>query len=74
MEAHFVDLDHEDYIQQEDNPILSDDANLSAKYALLEVDSIKWKKAMEEEMKTLIKNDTWTLIEPPKDHHIIGSK
>ena len=28
MEAHFVDLDHEAYIQDEDIPILSDDTNL----------------------------------------------
>ena len=69
MEAHFVDLDHE-----EDIPILSDDTNLSAKYALSGLDSIKWRKAMEEEMKALLKNGTWTLVEPPKDRQIIGSK
>ena len=74
MEAHFVDLDHEAYIQEEDIPILSDDTNLSAKDALSGSDSIKWRKAMEEEMKALLKNGTWTLVEPPKDRQIIGSK
>ena len=29
---------------------------------------------MEEEMKALLKNGTWTLVEPPKDRQIIGSK
>ena len=74
MEAHFVDLDHEANIQEEDLPILRDDTNLSTKDALLGLDSIKWRMAMEEEMKALIKNATWTLVEPPKKCQIIGSK
>ena len=41
MEAHFVDLDHESNIQEEEIPILSDDTNLSAKDALSESDSLK---------------------------------
>ena len=64
---------HEAYIQEEDIPTLSDDTNLSAKDALSGPDSIKWRKAMEEEMKALLKNGTWTLVEPPKDRQIIGS-
>ena len=69
-----MDFDHEAYIQEEDIPTLSDDTNLSAKDALSGSDSIKWRKAMEEEMKALLKNGTWTLVEPPKDRQIIGSK
>ena len=65
-----MDLDHEAYIQEEDLPILRDDTNLSAKDALFELDSIKWRKATEEEMKALIKNGTCTLVEPPKKHQI----
>ena len=46
MEAHFVDLDHDAYIQQKDIPILRDDTNISLSAA----DSIKWKKDSEEEI------------------------
>ena len=74
MEAHFVDLGHEAYIQEEDILVLSDDTNLSTKDALSKSDSIKWRKAMEEEMKALMKNGKWTLVEPSKYRHIIGFK
>lgn len=29
-------------------------------------------KAMDEEMKDIEKNETWTLVKPPPDAHIIG--
>jgi hypothetical protein len=29
-------------------------------------------KAMDEEMKAIEKNETWTLVKPPPDAHIIG--
>ena len=37
-------------------------------------DSEKWKRALEEEYDSLIKNGTWELVPPPKDCNIIGSK
>ena len=33
--------------------------------------SSKWKTAAEEEMESLKKNGTWSLIEPPKDAKVI---
>ena len=33
-----------------------------------------WMKAMEEEIKMIIKNDTWELVPRPKDKNIIGTK
>ena len=52
MEAHFVDLDHEANIREEEVPIISHDrSNLSAKDALFGPDSSKWKMAINEEMK-----------------------
>ena len=37
-------------------------------------DSEKWKHVLEEEYDSLIKNETWELVPPPKDCNIIGSK
>lgn len=34
----------------------------------------KWKKAMEEEIKAIEKNQTWELTDPPKENKIIGMK
>lgn len=34
----------------------------------------KWKEAMPEEMNSLIKNETWTLTEPPEHRKIVGSE
>lgn len=33
-----------------------------------------WIKAMEEEMQSIKKNDTWELVELPKGNKIVGSK
>ena len=38
------------------------------------VDWPKWKMAMEEEMESLLKNDTWALVNKPKDQRLIGCK
>jgi len=40
--------------------------------ASLEHDS--WKKAMQQEMVSLVKHNTWDLIEPPKDASIVGCR
>ena len=37
-------------------------------------DSIRWREAMEEEMQSLQKNDTWTLAYLPKGKRVIGCK
>ena len=33
-----------------------------------------WMKAMKEELKQIIKNDTWELVPRPKDRNVIGTK
>ncbi|KAH9770981.1 hypothetical protein KPL71_012549 [Citrus sinensis] len=37
-------------------------------------ESEKWKTAMDEEMQSLIKNHTWTLIEKPPNKKVVGCK
>ena len=32
----------------------------------------KWRDAMDKELEAIIKNDTWELVNPPKDHKSIG--
>jgi hypothetical protein len=39
-----------------------------------DVESAKWKIAMEEEMDALEKNKTWDLVELPKDRRVVGCK
>ena len=34
----------------------------------------EWSNAMDAEVKSLHKNNTWTLVEPPKETNIVGSK
>ena len=36
--------------------------------------SKKWKKALDAEYSSLISNETWELVPPPKDANIVGSK
>ena len=37
-------------------------------------DSEAWRRAMQEEMKMINKNETWQLVERPKNHKVIGVK
>ena len=46
----------------------------STKEALSGKNREKWKKALEEEYKSLMNNDTWELVPPPEDANIVGSK
>lgn len=34
----------------------------------------KWRDAMDAEIRSILKNDTWELVDPPKDHKSIGVK
>ena len=74
MEAHFVDINHGEILEWDDNVISIDDIVLSAKEALAGPESEKWRNAMEDEMESLRKTGTWTLVEPPNNRQIISSK
>ena len=74
MEAHFVDINHGEILERDDNVISTDDIVLSAKEALAGPESEKWRNAMEDEMESLRKTGTWTLVEPPNNRQIISSK
>ncbi len=50
---------------------ISDIESLSVVDALLHD---RWKKAMNDEYEALIRNNTWTLVEPPSDRKIVGCK
>jgi len=36
--------------------------------------SQKWKEALDTEYSSLISNETWELVPPPKDANVVGSK
>lgn len=42
--------------------------------ALTSSDAQRWEQAIKEELDTLMKNNTWDLVDPPEDRTIIGSK
>ena len=44
------------------------------KDAIQNTENLKWKKAMDEEMKSLHKNQTWELVQLPKGKKAIGCK
>jgi hypothetical protein len=52
----------------------NDDEPLCYQEALEGSNSEKWKEAMKDEMNALAKNDTWDLVELPRDRKIVGSK
>lgn len=43
-------------------------------HAISGANSIEWKEAMAAEVKSLIKNDTWKLVERLRDRQVIGSR
>ena len=47
---------------------------LSIDEALSRPDSAHWRTAMETEYNSLIKNNTWTLVDPPPNESIVSSK
>ena len=47
---------------------------LTVNKALDSSEKNEWIQAMEEEVKSMHKNDVWELVEPPKDRQVIGSK
>ena len=74
MEAHFVDINHGEILERDDNVTSNDDFVLSAKEALSGPDAENWRKAMEDEMESLRKTGTWTLVEPPNNRQIVTCK
>lgn len=52
---------------ENDEPLCYQDAIKSKSSAL-------WKNAMQEEMDSLIKNNTWTMVEKPKDRKVIQNR
>ena len=47
-------------------PVTDDDVPETYREAAQSADSAKWKKAMDEEMGSLSKNQTWDLVQLPK--------
>ncbi|KAH9761919.1 Integrase catalytic domain-containing protein [Citrus sinensis] len=55
-------------------PIVDDDVPSTYREAISNPESIQWKKAMNEEMQSLHKNETWELVTLPKEKKAIGCK
>lgn len=47
---------------------------INYKKALESSDSIKWKEAMDDEFNSLMENQTWTLVDLPKNRRVIDNK
>ncbi|KAE8725588.1 hypothetical protein F3Y22_tig00008386pilonHSYRG00069 [Hibiscus syriacus] len=55
-------------------PVVDDDIPITYQEAIQSLESDKWKSAMDEEMQSLQKNDTWKLAQLPKGKRVIGCK
>ncbi|KAG8479822.1 hypothetical protein CXB51_029312 [Gossypium anomalum] len=55
-------------------PIVDDDIPVTYQEAMQSLESDKWKSAMDEEMQSLRKNNTWELAQLPKGKKAIGCK
>ena len=55
-------------------PIVDDDVHSTYREAVSNPESIQWKKAMNEEMQSLQKNETWELVTLPQEKKAIGCK
>ena len=73
FEAHFVDLDMDALIIEEE-PDTTNELIITVREALSGTDGPKWRAAMEEEMTALLKNKTWSLVDPPPDRQIVSCK
>jgi len=51
-----------------------DDIPITYQEAMQSLESDKWKSAMDEEMQSLLKNNTWELVQLPKGKRAIGCK
>ena len=47
---------------------------LTVNEALNSSEKNEWRQTMEEEVKSMHKNDVWESVEPPQDRQVIGSK
>ncbi|KAE8727553.1 putative serine/threonine-protein kinase WNK6 [Hibiscus syriacus] len=55
-------------------PVVDDDIPITYQEAIQTLESDKWKSAMDEEMQSLQKNNTWKLAQLPKGKRAIGCK
>ncbi|KAM1671634.1 hypothetical protein ACFXTN_036619 [Malus domestica] len=55
-------------------PVIEDDIPSAYKEAVMSSECELWKKSMDEEMKSLHKNETWNLVQLPKGKKAIGCK
>ncbi|KAG8479441.1 hypothetical protein CXB51_029725 [Gossypium anomalum] len=55
-------------------PVVDDDIPVTYQEAMESLESDKWKSAMDEEMQSLRKNNTWELAQLPKGKRAIGCK
>ncbi|GMP51093.1 hypothetical protein CsSME_00017460 [Camellia sinensis var. sinensis] len=55
-------------------PIIEDNIPYTFKEAVHNAESVKWKEAMDEEISSLHKNQTWELVQLPKGKKAIGCK
>ena len=75
LEGLMADLSPEVDFAQDDLEILDDDDfSFSVEEAIHGPNSVKWKEAMQLEIDTLLKNDTWELVTPRENRNIISKK
>lgn len=67
VSANFSDAERCAFLVQHDEPS-------SVKAALQSKESVQWKCAMDDEMNSLLKNETWKLVQLPADRKVIDNR
>ena len=68
-----MDLDMDALIVEEESNT-ANELIITVREALCGTDGPKWSATMEEEMEALLKNKTWSLVDPPPDRQIVSCK
>ena len=71
---HAISDDYVLYLQESDYDIGIKRDPLSFSQAIESNDSEKWYDAMKEELKSMVQNDVWDLVELPNDCKRVGCK
>ena len=63
-----------DAVIVEEEPDTANELIITIREALSGTNDPKWRAIMEEEMTALLKNKTWSPVDPPPDHQIVSCK
>lgn len=61
-------------INDGDDDVFANVAEVSIEEAMQSPESYEWKRAIQSEVESLVKNDTWEVVKSPESQHKVGSR